>query len=148
MSVVPQSYRQTLTREEYDEILLPEIRRVLKRGGEALVQLPNFFGGSRLYHEFRRGFRETRGFEFRYWIVPELKATFSRLIGPAKVSVGGYFSLNTQVSDVGFLPPRYWAIVYTSEWCRRFSMHVPALSYIADSLYVSASRLHRVTASR
>ena len=123
------------------QVVLSEIRRVLMTGGEAIVQLPNVFGLRSLYHEIRRGFRETRDFEVRYWTVPELKSTFSRLIGPVSVSVDGYFSLNAQVSDVGFMPPRYRAIVYTSEWLRRLSVHIPALSYIADSLYVSALRL-------
>jgi SAM-dependent methyltransferase/uncharacterized protein YbaR (Trm112 family) len=141
------SVLQHLSKENV-QIMLPEIRRVLKTGGKALVQLPNVFGVRCLYHEIRRGFRETRDFEVRYWTVPELKATFSRLIGPARVSVDGYFSLNAQVSDVGFLPKRYRAIVYTSEWLRRLSVHVPALSYIADSLYVTASRLDGVPASR
>jgi SAM-dependent methyltransferase/uncharacterized protein YbaR (Trm112 family) len=133
------SVLQHLSKENV-QLVLPEIRRVLKTGGEALVQLPNVFGLRCLYHEIRRGFRETRDFEVRYWTVPELKATFSRTIGPAKVSVDGYFSLNAQVSDVGFMPLHYRAIVYTSEWLRRLSVHVPALSYVADSLYVTASR--------
>jgi SAM-dependent methyltransferase/uncharacterized protein YbaR (Trm112 family) len=141
------SVLQHLSKENV-QIVLAEIRRVLKAGGEALVQLPNVFGLRCLYHEIRRGFRETRDFEVRYWTVPELKATFSRLIGPAKISVDGYFSLNAQVSDVGFMPPRYRAIVYTSEWLRRLSTHVPALSYVADSLYVTASRLDGVAPSR
>jgi SAM-dependent methyltransferase/uncharacterized protein YbaR (Trm112 family) len=141
------SVLQHLSKENV-QIVLPEIRRVLKAGGEALVQLPNVFGVRCLYHQIRRGFRKTRDFEVRYWTVPELKSTFSRLIGPAEVTVDGYFSLNAQVSDVGFLPRRYRAIVYASEWLRRLSVHVPALSYIADSLYVSALRLDGVAASR
>jgi len=138
------SVLQHLSKENV-KIVLPEIRRVLRMGGEALVQLPNVFGLRCLYHELRRGFREARDFEVRYWTVPELKATFSRLIGPASVSVDGYFSLNAQVSDVAFLPPRYRAIVYTSEWLQRLSVHLPALNYIADSLYVTASRLDGVS---
>ena len=141
------SVLQHLSKQDV-RIALPEIRRVLKVGGEAMVQLPNVFGLRSLYHEIRRGFREPRNFEVRYWTIPELKQIFSRLIGPARVSVDGYFSLNAQISDVEFLPPRYRAIVYTSEWLRRLSLHVPALSYVADSLYVNASRLDGIPASR
>lgn len=130
------------------QMVLPEIRRVLKTEGEAMVQLPNVFGVRSLYHEVRRGFRETTDFEVRYWTIPELKSTFSRLIGPARVSVDGYFSLNAQVSDVGFMPRRYRAIVHTSEWLRRLSVHVPVLSYVADSLYVNALRLDGLPRSR
>jgi len=133
------SVLQHLSKEDVQTVL-PEIRRVLSVGGEALVQLPNVFGLRSLYHECRRLFREARDFEVRYWTIPELKATFARMIGPVRVTVDGYFSLNAQVSDVGFMPRRYRAIVYTSEYLRRLSVHVPALSYVADSLYVSASR--------
>jgi len=134
------SVLQHLSKENV-QIVLPEIRRVLKTEGEALVQLPNVFGVRCLYHELRRGFREPHDFEVRYWTVPELKSTFSRLIGPASVTVDGYFSLNAQVSDVAFMPLRYRAIVYTSEWLRRLSLRIPVMSYLADSLCVSASRL-------
>ena len=134
------SVLQHLAKQDVQTVL-PEIRRVLSDRGEAMVQLPNVFGLRSLYHEIRRGFREPKGFEVRYWTIPELKATFSRLIGPARISVDGYFSLNAQVSDVEFMPPRYRAVVYTSEFLRRLSVHVPALSYLADSLYVNATRL-------
>ena len=66
------SVLQHLSKENV-QIVLPEIRRVLKTGGEAMVQLPNVFGLRSLYHEIRRGFRETRDFEVRYWTIPELK---------------------------------------------------------------------------
>ena len=45
---------------------LVEIRRALKVGGNALVQMPNVFGIRCLYHQARRGFREGRDFEVRY----------------------------------------------------------------------------------
>jgi SAM-dependent methyltransferase len=141
------SVLQHLSKENV-RITLPEIRRVLKGGGEALVQMPNVFGLRCLYHEIRRGFRETQDFEVRYWTIPELKSTFSRLIGPVSVSVDGYFSLNAQVSDVKFLPGRYRAIVYLSELLRRISTRIPALNYVADSLYVSAVRLDAAPSSR
>ncbi len=125
--------------------MLAEIRRVLKTGGEALVQLPNVFGVHCLYHEISSGFRETRDFEVRHWTIPKLRDTFSRFIGPARVLVVGYFYLNSQVSDVGLLPRRYLAIVHMSDLLRRLCVHMPALSYISDSLYVSALRLDGVS---
>jgi SAM-dependent methyltransferase/uncharacterized protein YbaR (Trm112 family) len=119
--------------------VLPEIRRVLALGGECLVQMPNVFGIRCFYHQARRGFRETREFEVRYWTVGELKKAFTR-VGPAQVSVDGFFSLNAQISDVHLMPPHYRAIVYASEALRKASEAVPALAYVADSLYVSARK--------
>ena len=46
---------------------LREIHRVLRIGGEALIQMPNVFGIRCLYHQIRRGFREASDFEVRYW---------------------------------------------------------------------------------
>ena len=91
------SVLQHLSKENV-QIVLPEIRRVLKTGGEAMVQLPNVFGLRSLYHEIRRGFRETRDFEVRYWTIPELKSTFSRLIGPVE-RVGGRLLLAQRPSQ-------------------------------------------------
>jgi SAM-dependent methyltransferase/uncharacterized protein YbaR (Trm112 family) len=119
---------------------LAEMRRVLTVDGGVLVQMPNMFGMRCLYHQARRGFREERDFEVRYWKPSELLAAFSSAIGPSELSVDGFFSLNVQPSDVHLFPARYRAVVRTSEILRRLSNHFPALAKIADSLYVSSRR--------
>jgi hypothetical protein len=98
------------------------------------------FGMRCLYHQARRGFREERDFEVRYWKPAELLAAFSSSIGPSKLSVDGFFSLNVQPDDIHLLPTRYRALVRTSEVLRRLSKKVPVLMKVADSLYVSARR--------
>lgn len=119
---------------------LAEMRRALKTGGNALVQMPNVFGVRCLYHQLRRGFRETRDFEVRYWRPAELCSAFSDCIGPSEVSVDGFFSLNPQISDIALMPRRYRALVHTSEYLRKLSGTVPFLTKCADSLYVSSVR--------
>ena len=126
--------------KDHVRLILGEVHRVLKPGGETLVQLPNAMGARCLYHQARRGFRKARDFEVRYWTIPELKSMFSDEIGPTRISVDGYLSLNAQISDVRFLPTRYKALVYSSEALRRVSEFIPPLSYVADSLYVTATR--------
>jgi SAM-dependent methyltransferase/uncharacterized protein YbaR (Trm112 family) len=119
---------------------LEEMRRVLRVGGHALVQMPNVFGVRCLYHQIRRGFRETHGFEVRYWRPAELLEAFTAGIGPSELSVDGYFSLNVQASDLRFLPAKYRALVRASEGLRKLSGYVPPLMKVADSLYVSSRR--------
>lgn len=119
---------------------LGEMRRVLRTGGAAMVQMPNVFGVRCLYHQVRRGFRETRDFEVRYWRPGELLKVFNAGIGPSELSVDGYFSLNVQASDLRFLPARYRALVRVSERLRKFSARVPVLVNVADSLYVLSRR--------
>jgi SAM-dependent methyltransferase len=124
--------------KENARITLSEIHRVLTGGGHSLIQLPNVFGLRCLYHQVRRGFREARNFEVRYWTVPELRRTFEAAIGPASVEVDGFFSLNAQVSDLRLFPWQYQVLVRLSQGLQHLSTHVPPVVYFADSLYVTA----------
>ncbi len=133
------SVLQHLSKENARSVL-GETHRVLRTGGNALVQLPNVFGIRCLYHQFRRGFRETRDFEVRYWTIPELRRTFGNAVGPAAVEVDGFFSLNAQVSDLRFFPWHYKLLVLLSHSLQRLSRVLPPLAYLADSLYVSAAK--------
>lgn len=126
--------------KENARLALREATRVLKPSAGCLVQMPQMFGIRCLYHQIRRGFRETRDFEVRYWTVPELVQTFREIVGPAEVFVDGYFSLNPQMSDLHLLPRRYRALVRVSEQLRKLSTVFSPLVYVADSLYVSAVR--------
>jgi SAM-dependent methyltransferase/uncharacterized protein YbaR (Trm112 family) len=133
------SVLQHLSKQDARDSLV-EIRRVLRVGGDALVQMPNVFGMRCLYHQIRRGFRETHDFEVRYWRPAELLSTFTASVGPSELTVDGYFSLNVQPSDLRVLPKRYRVIVHASEALRGLSSRVPALVPLADSLYVSSRR--------
>lgn len=133
------SVLQHLSRENA-RATLSEIRRALRCGGSALVQMPNVFGMRCLYHQIRRGFRDGREFEVRYWKPKELLSAFDERIGPSELSVDGYFSLNVQPNDIHLLPARYRALVRASESLRRISGRVPLLSKVADSLYITARR--------
>jgi SAM-dependent methyltransferase/uncharacterized protein YbaR (Trm112 family) len=139
------SVLQHISRDEVRKTLL-EIQRVLRPDGGAQVQMPNIFGIRCLYHQIRRGFREARDFEVRYWSPRQLLSAFTTTVGPSRLSVDGYFSLNAQFSDLRFLPAKYRAVVRVSEWLRRASQKVPALGYFADSLYVSSVRSERKSA--
>jgi len=119
-------------------LAIAEINRVLRPGEECLVQMPNVLGMRCLYHQMRRGFREGREFEVRYWTIPELKREFGKHLSSTQILVDGFFSLNPQISDVRLMPWRYGALIYASEGLRRMSAAIPALKYAADSVYVRA----------
>jgi SAM-dependent methyltransferase/uncharacterized protein YbaR (Trm112 family) len=133
------SVLQHLSKQDVREILT-DVSRVLRPGGRSLIQMANMFGVRCFYHQARRGFRATRGFEVRYWSPGELKATFARLIGPTELSIDGFFSLDPQLSDLRFFPAPYKALVYASEMLRRVGAAIPALRLVADSLYVESVR--------
>lgn len=120
---------------------LAEIGRVLVPGGTSLIQLPNALGIRSLYHQARRRFRQAKLFEVRYWTTGELRRTFEKLIGPSKISVDGFFSLNAQLADARLLPARARSVVIVSEVLRRLATILPPIRYVADSLYVESQRM-------
>ena len=117
-----------------------EIGRVLTPHGSALLQMANGLGAVSLAHQLRRGLREAREFEVRYWSARELGAACARLIGPTTIAADGFFSLNPQTADLELLAPRYRALVRVSEALRNLSERVPALRVVADSLMVTARK--------
>lgn len=121
-------------------LVLRAVRRVLKSGGQALVQMPNKYGVRCLYHQARRRFREARDFEVRYWTLGELADTFESEIGPSEISVDCFFGLGLQASDAHMMPPAKRALIHGSEALRHISELVQPLSYAADSVYVRATR--------
>jgi SAM-dependent methyltransferase len=119
---------------------LRECARVLQHDGFALIQMANTLGLRSLFHQAKRGFRDARLFQVRYWTPRELQQAFSTLIGPSTVSVDGFFSLNVQPNDLPLLPVRYRAVVRSSEAIRWLSQHLPLLQRFADSVYVESRK--------
>jgi SAM-dependent methyltransferase/uncharacterized protein YbaR (Trm112 family) len=117
-----------------------EIGRVLADKGRALVQMPTVLGVRCLYHQMRRGFRDGRDFEVRYWTVPALRRLFGERIGPTRVSVDCYFGIGLQASDLRFMPFSHRVAIRTSEALRGVSHVVPPLKYVADSVYLESTK--------
>ena len=117
-----------------------DIGRVLVRGGTSLVQMPNVYGIRCLVQQARRRFREPQKFEVRYWSPSELSRTFERAIGPSRLSVDGFFSLNAQPAEADILPVHLRALVHASAALARAADHIPPLVNTADSLWVRSSK--------
>ena len=131
------SVLQHLSREDVRRVL-DGLHGVLRPGGEALIQMPNRLGLRCLYHQARRGFREGRAFEVRYWSIPELTRVFESALGPTQLSVDCYFGLGLQRSDENLMRPLGRAAVRVSDGLRRASERLPAMRHVADSIYVRA----------
>jgi SAM-dependent methyltransferase len=129
------SKRDTLT-------AFDEIARVLRPGGESLIQMANLYGARSLWNQAReRRFREPRTlFDVRYWGPRELRDELVRRVGPTELAVDGFFTLNPQPTDLALLPARYRAVVRTSEALRRISEKVRPLTLVADSVYARSRR--------
>jgi SAM-dependent methyltransferase/uncharacterized protein YbaR (Trm112 family) len=117
-----------------------EMVRVLKPGGTLLVQMPLKTGLRCFYHQVRRGFREPRGFEVRYWTTNELRRALEPLTVRAEFFVDCFFGIGIRAEDAELMPPRLKAVVAASELLRRASASAPMLVNLADSVFVQASK--------
>jgi len=117
-----------------------EVGRVLKDNGNSLIQMPTQFGIRCLYHQARRGFRDGRGFEVRYWSVPALRHLFISTVGKTRFSVDCFFGIGLQYSDLRLMPGALKVAVIASETLRGLSKVFPPLVYLADSVYVSSRK--------
>jgi SAM-dependent methyltransferase/uncharacterized protein YbaR (Trm112 family) len=125
---------------------LRQIGRVLRDDGQSLVQMANAFGLRSLQHQAQRRFRTATGFEVRYWTPARLLSRFRTAIGPSRLAVDGFLSLNAQAADLDLLPARYRLVVHCSELLRKLSAVAPPLRYLADSLYVRSVKRCTVAA--
>jgi SAM-dependent methyltransferase len=130
------SVLQHLPKEDVRRVVA-EVRRVLRPGGTAWIEMPNAHGPLNLARRARAG--EPAGYDVRYWTRAELLEAFSP-IGPVELLADGYLTINPQPADLDLLRRRHRAVVRVSEALRRASRHVGPLVALADSLVVRAVR--------
>jgi SAM-dependent methyltransferase len=117
-----------------------EIRRVLHTEGTFLVQMASAAGIRSLQHQVRRGFREPKDFDVRYWTTAQLLRTFSDVFGPTELEVDCYFGLGLQPADAQLMSGISKLVIYSSEVLRSASKVFRPLVYLADSLYLRSAR--------
>jgi SAM-dependent methyltransferase/uncharacterized protein YbaR (Trm112 family) len=117
---------------------ITEAARVVAGSGTVLIQMAARYGLLSMFQQARRGFRDARGFEVRYWKPSEIEAAFRSLIGPTVLAADGYLTLNPQPSDLDLLPFHSRQVVRWSETMRALSRRIPALLEIADSIFANS----------
>lgn len=126
----------------YDDarLAIREMGRVVKPGGTALLQMPGRWGLRNLHQQARRGFSHGTAFDVRYWSPSEVEAEFEAAVGPTRLEVDGFLTLNPQPTDLDQLPATRAGLVRVSEALRKASRFVPPAVHLADSVYVRAVR--------
>ena len=130
--------------KENAKISLDEMARVLKPAGLNLVQMANKFGIRSFYQQAKRGFDDGKDFDVRYWTPAELMKTFEGKFGKTEMTVDCYFGLGIQKNDADLLPPKFRAVVKTSEFLRGLSKNFKPLMKVADSVYLKSVKSPRV----
>lgn len=115
---------------------MAQIARAVRPGGEVRIQMASATGVRSLQHIARRGFREPGEFDVRYWMPGELLSEFQRMCRDGRLEVDCYFGLGLQPTDRELYGTLGKAVLGASEALRKASAVVPALTYVADSLYL------------
>lgn len=126
--------------KENAKLAIGEIGRVLSSGGRAKVQMAHSVGLRSFQHQARRGFREARNFEVRYWSLGEMQSTFEQSIGKTHITPDCYFGLGWQWSDYGLMPWHLKPVLAISTGLVATSRFVPGLRRLADSLLCQATK--------
>ncbi len=119
---------------------LKEISRVLKASGFSLIQLAHKFGLWNLCNQLRKGLREQKSFDVRYWTLDELKEIFSTCIGPSGILCDAYLNLNPDIKNIELMPYYCKAVIIISEILRKASLKFPFLTNFADSVYITSKK--------
>ncbi len=126
--------------KENARISIAEASRVLRPGGNSLIQMPNLYGVRQFFNYSRRGFTEGSGFDVRYWTPSEILKFFTEAIGPTELTTDCYFGLGLQASDADLFPLKYRMLVSLSEKIRSLSTSLPVLAKVADSVYLHSTK--------
>jgi SAM-dependent methyltransferase len=129
--------------KDFAQRILREGARVLKIGAPCWIQLPNRSGIRNLYLRARNGFREPRAgtFDMRYWSFAEIRAAFAAAgFSSIRVIADGFLSQNPQLADLDLISTAGKAIVPLSYFGARIARAIPALTRIADSLWIVARK--------
>ena len=133
-AVFSYSVLQHLAKEDVPKVV-EEIRRVLRPGGIAWIEMPNARGPLNLARQARRGFAAGTGQDVRYWTLSRA-ARDVRQDRPGDDLPDGFLTINPQLTDLDLLPPRSRLVVRVSDALRRASDHAPFLVHVADSVVV------------
>jgi len=118
-----------------------EAARVTRPGGVVLIQLANLFGIRQLYNQARDLLHREQGlFRVRRWTPGEMLSTFRELVGPARLTADGFFSLNAQATDVDLMDGLARTVVRSSEALKRVAGRFPPMARLADSVFIQSTR--------
>ena len=118
-----------------------EAARVTRPGGTVLIQLANLLGLRQLYNQARDLLSREQGiFRVRRWTPGEMLSTFGDLVGPARLTADGFFSLNAQSTDLDLMDGLARTVVRTSDALKGVAARFPPLALVADSVFIQATR--------
>jgi SAM-dependent methyltransferase/uncharacterized protein YbaR (Trm112 family) len=124
------------------EIILAEIARVLGSGGVSEIQMAHRYGIRSMYHRMRSNYAQFDRFRVRYWSLSKLQRVFEQQIGPSIVSPEAFGGLGLLFSDRKSVPFAIRIVITISEILKRLTKVLPALRYLADSVFVHSRKAH------
>lgn len=117
-------------------LVLGEVSRVLRGEGRSFIQMPNALGMRNQLPLMRRGYTSGDEFDVRYYLPMDLLSMFSSCIGASSLEVDCFLGLNVRSEDLSIVKKRYRPVILANRVFMGAAEKVPALKWVADSLYV------------
>jgi 2-polyprenyl-3-methyl-5-hydroxy-6-metoxy-1,4-benzoquinol methylase/uncharacterized protein YbaR (Trm112 family) len=114
---------------------IKSLKPLMRTGGVSKLHLLNTLGLRSIMVQLRRGFREARGFEVRYWFMGEMLRAWRECLGPTRVEIDGFF-VQGRIEDRALFRPMHRLIFDTSRALTRLSRYIPPLTHLADNLFL------------
>jgi SAM-dependent methyltransferase len=118
-----------------------EARRVLKKGGTCLIELPLKYGLTNVRRLLkRRQEEEPESWSVRYYTWQELKELFGGIFGNVRIFSDCFCGIGVRPEDLDLLPWKYKPIVVASNGLRSVARIVSPLTRLSDSVFVRARK--------
>jgi hypothetical protein len=121
-------------------ICIAQLGRVLSRGGFAKIQMAHKGGLRSTYIRTRRDYLDAGHFRVRYWSLADLRAEFEGKIGPSKLTAEAFGGLGLLYEDRDYVSTKAKVLIAISARLKKVSTFVRPLIYLADSVYVAATK--------
>jgi ubiquinone/menaquinone biosynthesis C-methylase UbiE/uncharacterized protein YbaR (Trm112 family) len=122
------------------ELAIAEIGRVLRRGGSAKIQMAHKGGLRSTYSRTRPDYLSSGSFRVRYWSLGALHSAFEKYIGHTCLVAEAFGGLGLLAEDRNYVSAHAKVLIAVSTFLKQAARWVPALIYLADSVYVVSTK--------
>jgi 2-polyprenyl-3-methyl-5-hydroxy-6-metoxy-1,4-benzoquinol methylase len=126
--------------KDYARQCLGECARILRAGGNLLIELPVSHGLTNFRHLLfgRRDTEHPQSWDVRYYSLKEIRALLRNIIGPPRIWPDCYFGIGVRPEDRDIIPWPNKAIVWLSEIFKALARILPPIRWLADSVFAEA----------
>ncbi len=128
-----------LSDENY-ELVIREIGRVLRAGGDSVLQISNLWSPRHFLLMSRRADYDKEQFGVRFRSPPQIRQTLGALIGETEIFAHGYFTISNCIADNDIITRKFVPMNTVSHYLGTLANWLRFPRYFADSVYARSTK--------